>query len=697
MGNVEKDNTIQFLDLTGIDEQERHWLLSTLFSANERIRFPWKSCSQAKLNGKNYAEIASSSYETHVKNGLLNCTENVVSKANVNVSYKVDIDPQVLSHPGSHQILSEANRIQSYAVHSQSTTSSVVQQLNTTKYSPLNNLGFQANDVKEPVISLPGNHSANSLTQDSSRMSINNNKNYDCSYEGYNNLKCETALDSYIKCDNISSENEDVSAHTNSKEDLKQNDSDEKQKLNNVNVSTPVNSWASLFNKPKNEKPSESVIQSKPHNFEQVFSQNNNSNNKGKHPKIYLGDPCLHRMGEFFINFTVKNQIISLQPRGLINKSNYCYINSILQALIACPPFYNLFYELSRDTSFLNEKRKDAPVITNVMKFINEFNHLPADLRINRRTDKNSKKKELKVMINCDPPIEPNYIYKMLNGIRTDTFLVEGRQEDAEEFLGCLLNGLNDEMLELIKIVDDVYAENNINIDKSKTDDNQLDKDKEWQVMGPKNKGSVTRRMEFIKTPISNIFGGSLRSRIHRAGDLSTDNIQPFFTLPLNIEKATSVREALEVLISKNQLEGVTSSRTNQEVEAWQQVTLEQLPVVLILHLKCFDYKMDGCSKIIKALEFPVDLKIDSKLLSSKNNYTAKEKQYKLFAVVYHDGKEATKGHYITDSYHIGYASWLRYDDSSVKVVLEDQVLKPHGTKVPYLLFYRRSDSVKSK
>lgn len=86
-----------------------------------------------------------------------------------------------------------------------------------------------------------------------------------------------------------------------------------------------------------------------------------------------------------------------------------------------------------------------------------------------------------------------------------------------------------------------------------------------------------------------------------------------------------------------------------------------------------------------------------SELLSSKKDYSPKAKQYKLFAIVYHDGKEASKGHYLTDAYHVGYARWLRYDDAIVKAVAEEQVLKPHGTRVPYLLFYRRSDSIRSK
>lgn len=77
-----------------------------------------------------------------------------------------------------------------------------------------------------------------------------------------------------------------------------------------------------------------------------------------------------------------------------------------------------------------------------------EFQHLPAAHRVSRRSDK-IQKQDPNSLINCDTPFEPNYIYKMLNGLRNDTFVVEGRQEDAEEFLGCLLNGLNDEMLEV--------------------------------------------------------------------------------------------------------------------------------------------------------------------------------------------------------------------------------------------------------
>lgn len=85
-------------------------------------------------------------------------------------------------------------------------------------------------------------------------------------------------------------------------------------------------------------------------------------------------------------------------------------------------------------------------------------------------------------------------------------------------------------------------VKSDLTINKCDSKSHESEPDKEWQVMGPKNKGSITRQMEFVKTPISNIFGGFLKSRIHRAGDQSTYNIQPFFTLQLNIEVNNSLK-----------------------------------------------------------------------------------------------------------------------------------------------------------
>lgn len=51
--------------------------------------------------------------------------------------------------------------------------------------------------------------------------------------------------------------------------------------------------------------------------------------------------------------------------------------------------------------------------------------------------------------ISRDSAFEPAVILKMLQALRTDMFPVEGRQEDAEEFLSFILNRMNDEMIEV--------------------------------------------------------------------------------------------------------------------------------------------------------------------------------------------------------------------------------------------------------
>lgn len=47
------------------------------------------------------------------------------------------------------------------------------------------------------------------------------------------------------------------------------------------------------------------------------------------------------------------------------------------------------------------------------------------------------------------------------------------------------------------------------------------------------------------------------------------------------------------------------------QVEVSRRVTLEKLPPVLVLHLKRFVYeKTGGCQKLVKNVDYPVDLEI---------------------------------------------------------------------------------------
>lgn len=85
------------------------------------------------------------------------------------------------------------------------------------------------------------------------------------------------------------------------------------------------------------------------------------------------------------------------------------------------------------------------------MRFVREFQPLSENARLNRKDRTQKRNDNAPVDIQCGVPFEPVYVYTMLKNT-SSVFSVEGRQEDAEEFLSCLLNGICDEMLELMKL-----------------------------------------------------------------------------------------------------------------------------------------------------------------------------------------------------------------------------------------------------
>lgn len=60
-----------------------------------------------------------------------------------------------------------------------------------------------------------------------------------------------------------------------------------------------------------------------------------------------LVDVRIRRLAEHLVTCDLVTTPLALLPRGLINKSNWCYINATLQALIACSPFVHLMKSLA--------------------------------------------------------------------------------------------------------------------------------------------------------------------------------------------------------------------------------------------------------------------------------------------------------------------------------------------------------------
>ncbi len=122
---------------------------------------------------------------------------------------------------------------------------------------------------------------------------------------------------------------------------------------------TKPKSWASLFHSPSSAS-SAASNSSLPHQSQATgvgkpmakvtpYSQSNDldvdpQGEAGEGPVAQTSDELA--LTEFLKTYALNHKAPSLRPRGLSNRSNWCFVNAILQALTACPPFYNFMKTL---------------------------------------------------------------------------------------------------------------------------------------------------------------------------------------------------------------------------------------------------------------------------------------------------------------------------------------------------------------
>lgn len=289
----------------------------------------------------------------------------------------------------------------------------------------------------------------------------------------------------------------------------------------------------------------------------------------------------------------------------------------------------------------------------------------------------------------------PEYVYDVIKRLPRFSSMRRGHQQDAEEFLGFLLEGLHDECVYVMRRSEDTSSvATTISSQENGVDQAVAAGDKGWLEVGPKQRAAVTRDSGSIslESPITKIFGGKLRSEFRVPGLKNSVTLEPYQPLQLDIgsPQVYNITDALKGLTRSEAIQGDFNSPRGPGQVATKQVFIETLPPVLILHLKRFQYdNAGGTQKIWRKIGYPLELEIPKEIFGPHKRAAYAINglpKYRLIGVVYHHGKNASGGHYTVDVRRQEGREWIRMDDTFIRRVGSDDVAGEGGEEDPRAL-----------
>lgn len=391
------------------------------------------------------------------------------------------------------------------------------------------------------------------------------------------------------------------------------------------------------------------------------------------------------------------SKVAFLKPRGLVNTGNMCYMNSVLQVLVFCLPFYS-FLDLVAKSAVLNIKG-DTPLMEAMIMFMQQFPIVDSAISVEqlRLRLKNSELEQF------GDAFTPDFVYDAMKRVPSFESMQRGHQQDAEEFLGFLLEAIHEECVRVMRGPSSngtSAVATPTNVPASPTSDvasiagSANGKENGWLEVLPKQKTAETRSSGTVTdSPVTKIFGGKQRSELRVPGKKNSVTLEPYKPLQLDIssDKVSNITDALEGLTRSEAVQVKDLSKgPNVNVSAYKQVFIETLPPVLILHLKRFQYdNKGGTQKIWKKVGYPLELEIPKTVFppSKRAGHALSGlPTYRLIAVVYHHGKNASGGHYTVDVRRQDGREWIRIDDTVITPIRSEVVAEGGREEKPKAL-----------
>ncbi|KAK7722186.1 hypothetical protein SLS64_000719 [Diaporthe eres] len=389
-----------------------------------------------------------------------------------------------------------------------------------------------------------------------------------------------------------------------------------------------------------------------------------------------------------------------IEPSGLKNTGTDCYMNSVLQLLLFCTPFYNFLDQVRQNVVHSFKSSSKTPLIDAMIGFISDFRS------INSADSPDQLQKKLKPEDHhlLGKAFAPNSVYKVVRELERFNTVKPGSQHDAPEFLMLLLNGLEEECERMIRD-SATYASGS---DQASLDHHDInggaDASDDWTEVGQRQRLAVSQRSgpATIPNPISKIFSGQHREvlRLSRKESVTYNAYQ---NLSLAIDDP-SIKTVIDALKYFHRSEPITSKNSQGiEVNGTKQTLIETLPPILIMHLKRFYVNGGEAEKTWKVVRYPLEFEMPQEILSrqTRNRLLAGGRdlpRYKLTGVVYHHGASVTSGHYTVDALRQDGQEWLRFDDTIItrisgEAVAEAGVEEPNQKAAAATKYERVNDS----